>query len=181
MEIIQKDNLLTVEHLKEELNDKITDIKVDDCEVVNNSMGYQSSEARFRNLAGSTAWVSSDEVDDIHHLIKKRGCQTTCLFSNQRCHYIIKPVPCDKPFIQTFNKGGDHWIVVSNSMTDSNVVEVCDSGYQLWPYTHSKANCFVKLANKLFMKTESEFIDVRFPDVQKQTDGHNCGFFLVHL
>ena len=71
VEIIQNDNLQTFEDQKEELNDNITDIEVDDCEVVNNSMGYPSSEARFSNLVGSTAWVSSDEVDDVHQLIKK--------------------------------------------------------------------------------------------------------------
>ena len=176
VEIIQNDNLQTVE----ELNDNITDIEVDDCEVVNNSMGYPSSEARFRNLAGSTAWVSSDEVDDVHQLIKKEvefaGLQSTLLFSNPRCHYMIKPAPCDKPFIQILNKGGNHWIVVSNSMTDSNVVEVYDSGYQLWPYT-AEHTALLNLQISCLLKTESEFINVRFADVQQQTDGHNCGFF----
>ena len=184
VEIIQNDNLQKEVDLKEELNDNITDIEVDnqsDSEVLNHSMGsYPSSEARFSNLVGSTDWVSSDEVDDVHQLIKKEvefaGLQSTLVFSNPRCHYMIKPAPCDTPFMQILNKGGNHWIVISNIMTDSNVVEVYDSGYNSWQYT-AEHTALLNLQMSCLLKTESEFIDVRFADVQQQTDGHNCGFF----
>ena len=142
-----------------------------------------SSVDRFKSLLESTTWVTSDEVDDFQDLLKKQklgkvaGLQSTLVFSYHSAHHMIKPVNLsEEPFIQIVNKGGSHWITLSNSQTSLDVCTIYDSGYNLYKYTDSHIEMLNMQIAKLF-HTSNDFIEVRFADVAQQPDGHNCGFY----
>ena len=132
---------------------------------------YLSSQVRFRSLVGSTAWLSSDEIDDFSELLKKSeklaGLQSTLLFSYEHCHHLIKAMPEDKPFVQTLIKGGNHWICISNVQSSLDVCTVYDSGFTLYRYTPEDIKMLNLKIAKLF-KTKKDFIQVRFADVKQQ-------------
>ena len=143
---------------------------------------YLSSQVRFRSLVGSTAWLSSDEIDDFSELLKKSeklaGLQSTLLFSYEHCHHLIKAMPEDKPFVQTLIKGGNHWICISNVQSSLDVCTVYDSGFTLYRYTPEDMK-MLNLKIAMLFKTKNDFVQVRFADVKQQTDGHSCGFFAL--
>ena len=143
----------------------------------------QSSVDRFKSLAESTIWVTSDEVDDFQGLLKKHkpgevaGLQSTLIFSYPSAHHMIKTVNfSEEPFIQILNKGGSHWVTLSNSQTSPDVCTVYDSGYNLYEYSQNHIEMLNIQISKLF-HTSNDFIEVRFADVAQQPDGHNCGFY----
>lgn len=143
----------------------------------------QSSVDRFKSLFESTAWVTSDEVDDFQDLLKKQkpgkvaGLQSTLVYSYPTAHHMIKPVNfSEEPFIQIVNKGGSHWITLSNSQTSLDVCTVYDSGFNLYEYSPNHIEMLNIQISKLF-HTSNDFIEVRFADVAQQSDGHNCGFY----
>lgn len=166
------------------VNTDIIDLDMDDGTDVDNSeiiLNYAppSPVIRFQNLIGTPKWATSDEIDDFSNLLKRSsnfaGLQSCLLFSDPITHNFVKSVPHDEPFLQILNKGGNHWISLSNCHTSLDVCTVYDPWFELG-YTGEQMELLNNQIARLF-NTESECIQVRFADVQQQKDGFNCGFY----
>ena len=77
-------------------------------------------------------------------------------------------------FIQIINVGGQHWVCASNINCPPGVVDVYDSipSYSAGSYTLRKQIASI-------LKTPDSSFQIRFPDVQRQSGGSDCGLFAI--
>lgn len=161
---------------------------ISDEEMNNIEIPVQTSSERFLALSKNQEWLTDIEIDDFNQLVKQNqewmnfgGFLTPLIFAHEHLHKYVKAVPKYTSFVQIVNKGGNHWITLSNKMfIDSdvtNVIYVYDSGLR-YNYTPSDMEL---LFNQIccLVKTSSDHIIVRFADVQQQTDGSSCGFYAL--
>ena len=164
----------------ESINDVVNISQIDKNSNVS-TYNLAASEQRFANLIDSSDWATSDEIDDFSELIKKlkniSGLQSTLVFSYLSSHHMIKSIPLNHPFLQILNKGGNHWIMISNIEVNLDVCTVYDSWFDLG-YTAEQIEMLNTQIAQIF-KTPKDYITVRFADVKQQTDSFNCGFYAL--
>ena len=75
------------------------------------------------------------------------------------------------------NKGGNHWIMISNIEVNRDDCNVYDSWFDLG-YTAEQIEMLNTQIAQIF-KTSKDYITVRFADVKQQTDFFSCGIYAL--
>ena len=158
----------------ESINDVVNMNQIDQNSNVS-SYNLAAAKQRFANLIDSSEWATSDKIDDFSELIKKlkniSGLQSILVFSYLSSHHMIKSISLNHPFLQILNKGGNHWIMISNIEVNRDDDSWFDLGY-----TAEQIEMLNTQIAQIF-KTPKDYITDRFADIKHQTDSFNCGFY----
>eukprot|EP00794_Sanderia_malayensis_P019350 gene19350-21269_t len=77
-------------------------------------------------------------------------------------------------FIRILNKGGNHWITVTNiGVTNISSIHIFDN------LGSSKSNFEMQTITASLVHTNTEQIVVKIEDVQLQEDSNSCGMFAI--
>lgn len=134
-------------------------------------MHFGGTHKGLRRIRSTEFWLEDDHVNRAMRILSKTykdidGFQDVCVIETGMAKKMTDP------WIQIFNKDGNHWVTATTVGCDKGVVRIYDSLYRRVP---------VSLVQLIFKLTKSSYsrLVIEFPNFQKQRTNHDCGLFAI--
>lgn len=133
---------------------------------------YTLKQKGLKRIHSTEFWLEDEHINQAMSLLHRTyqnidGFQDVCVIETGMAKKM------NDPWIQVFNKDGNHWITATTVGCDMGVVRIYDSLYRHIP----------KLLLKLIIKLTGWAGDlpliIEMPQFQKQRTRHDCGLFAI--
>ena len=134
-------------------------------------MHFGATQKGLRRIRSTEFWLEDEHVNKAMRILSKTyrdiaGFQDVCVIETGMAKKMADP------WIQIFNKDGNHWITATTVGCDRGVVRIYDSLYRRVPIP------IIQLIFKLTKSSHSCLV-IEFPNFQKQRTNHDCGLFAI--
>ena len=135
------------------------------------AMHFGTTQKGLRRVRSTEFWLEDEHINKAMSILRKiykdiDGFQDVCVIETGMAKTMRDP------WIQIFNKDGNHWITATTVGCDVGVVRIYDSLYRQVPVA------LVQLIHKLTNSRYSRLV-IELPKFQKQRTNHDCGLFAI--
>ena len=137
-------------------------------------MHHGTTQKGLRRIHSTEFWLEDEHVNKAMSILNKTypeidGFQDVCVIETGMAKKM------KDPWIQVFNKNGNHWITATTVGCDEGVIRIYDSLYRRAPIS------LIKLIFKLTKSNWSSHLPlvIELPKFQKQQTNHDCGLFAI--